>query len=165
MQRAALVRKDGEMSLSGAALTELMTAVLAKGKAFRFRARGWSMSPFVKDGDVITVAPSGGRGLRLGAIVAFLLPTSGRVAVHRIVGRSPEGFVVRGDNTDGVDGTLAAERILGVVTEVVRGGKKIRGVRGAGAVLIAGLSRSGGLVRGLGLARALRGDRGGKGAA
>ena len=164
MEPAALVRNEGELSLSGAALTELMTAVLAKGKAFRFRARGWSMSPFVKDGDILTVAPLGGRQPRTGEIVAFLHPKTGRVAVHRIVRSAAGRYLIRGDNTDMADGTLEAERIVGVVAEVVRNGKTVRGVDGRAAVLVAWLSRTGRLVRGLGLLRALRG-RGGKGAA
>jgi hypothetical protein len=157
MKPSALVRTHGELSLSGAALTELLIAVLAKDKAFRFRATGWSMSPFVRDGDVITVSPLGGRRPRTGEIAAFLNPPTGRVAVHRIVRAGPDGYLVRGDNTDVADGILPAGRILGVVTEVVREGRKVRVARGRAASLIAWLSRTGGLVRGLGLLRALRG--------
>jgi phage repressor protein C with HTH and peptisase S24 domain len=108
MKPSALVRTRRELSLSGAALTELLTAVLAKGKAFRFRARGWSMSPFVRDGDVITVSPLRGRRPETGAIVAFVHPGTGRVAVHRIVDAGPGGYLVRGDNTDSADGILPA---------------------------------------------------------
>jgi hypothetical protein len=160
----AQVRTHGELSLSGAALTELMTAVLAEGKAFRFRAGGWSMSPFVKDGDVITVAPLSGREPGTGAIVAFLHPRTGRVAVHRVVRSAPGRYLIRGDNTDGADGALPAGRIIGIVAEVVRNGKRVPGVRGRSAALIAWLSRTGGLDRGLGLLRAIRG-RSRKGAA
>jgi len=160
MDAPAPVRTQGEMSLSGAGLTDLMTAVLAKGKRFRFQARGWSMSPFVKDGDVITVAPLKGREPGTGAIVAFLHPKTGRIAVHRIVRRAPGRYLVRGDNADVADGDLTAERILGVVTEVLRDGKKVPGLRGGAPALIAWLSRTGGLVRGLGVLRAIRGRRG-----
>jgi hypothetical protein len=155
MQPAALIRERGELGLSAAALTDLMTAVLAKGKAFRFRAKGWSMSPFIKDGDIITVSPPGGRAPRTGDIVAFLHPASGHVGVHRIVRASGGAFLIRGDNVYGGDGSLPRERILGTVTEVVRDGRKVRGVPGRLSPAIAFLSRTGGLVRGLGLLRRL----------
>jgi hypothetical protein len=164
MEPTALVREEGELSLSGLALAELMTAVLDRGKAFRFRARGASMSPFVKDGDVITVDPLRGRRPPRGSVVAFLHPKTGRLAVHRIVGRGPDGYLVRGDNTDVADGTLPDGRILGLVTEVVRAGERVRLVRGRTAALVAWLSRTGGLFRGLGLLRRLRGKKSGRAA-
>ncbi len=151
------VPERGELPLSGASLTELLRSVLAKNKAFRFRATGWSMSPFVKDGDVITVSPLLGREPRTGEIVAFLHPKSGHAAVHRVVRAAPGLFLLRGDNSHDAEGPLSGERILGVVTEVVRDGKRVRGVRGPRARVIAFLSRSGGLVRGLGLWRRLAG--------
>ena len=48
------VADGGELRFSGAALTELMQGVLARPATFRFRAGGASMSPFVRDGDVIS---------------------------------------------------------------------------------------------------------------
>ena len=53
------VRAGGELQLSGRALAGLMKNVLARDLPFRFRARGWSMSPFIRDLDVITVKPIG----------------------------------------------------------------------------------------------------------
>jgi hypothetical protein len=155
MKSAALVRKGGELALSGPALTDLMTAVLAKGKAFRFRARGWSMSPFVKDGDVLTVRPLPGRDPRPGEIVAFLHPRSGQAGVHRIVGVAGGMFLVRGDNVNQADGALARDRILGMVTEIVRDGRRVRGVSGRLGPVLAVLSRAGGLSRGLEMLRRL----------
>ncbi len=145
MKPAALIRERGELRLSAASLTALMTAVLAKGKAFRFRAKGWSMSPFIKDGDVITVAPLLGRAPRAGEIVAFLHPKTGLAAVHRVVRTSPGLFLIRGDNVHDADGALASDRILGTVTAVVRDGRTVKGVHGRFSPVIAFLSRIGGL--------------------
>jgi hypothetical protein len=157
MPPVALVREGGELPLSGGSLTELLSSVLAKDKAFRFQAKGQSMSPFVKDGDVITVSPLRGREPRTGEIVAFLHPKSGRAAVHRVVRAAPGTFLLRGDNSGDAEGPLAAERILGVVTEVVRDGRRVKGIRGRWSPAVALLSRSGGLVRGLELLRRLTG--------
>ena len=154
MERTALVRDRGELPLSGASLTELMRSVLAKDKAFRFRVKGWSMSPFVKEGDVVTVSPLRGREPRTGEIVAFLHPKSGHAAVHRVVRRTAPGvFLLRGDNSRGTEGPIAVERILGFVSEIVRNGRPVKAAHGPLAPVIAVLSRTGGLVLGLGFLR------------
>ena len=55
-----------------------MRAVLEKGRAFRFEARGTSMLPLIRDGDVVTVTPLSGGGPRTGDVVAFADPGRGR---------------------------------------------------------------------------------------
>ena len=157
MRPEVRARKRGQLCLSGEALTELLRAVLAKGRPFRFRAVGWSMSPFLKDGDIITVAPLAGRRPRPGEVVAFLHPGTGKAAVHRIVRRKDGFYSVRGDNTDAPDGLLRADRILGVVTRVERGGRTVGGTGRAASAAVALLSRTGALARGLALSRRLAG--------
>ena len=65
------VVKAHELPLSGQALLELMRAVLARGVPFRFCARGWSMAPFIRDGDVITVSRFRHDLPDIGEVVAF----------------------------------------------------------------------------------------------
>ena len=157
MKPAVLVRRGGELPLSGDSLTELLSAVMAKGRPFRFRARGVSMSPLIKDGDVVTIAPSGGAGPRAGEIVAFIHPATGKVAVHRLVRRKGGRFVARGDNADVEDGMIPADRILGVVTGIERGGRKVKSAGRPFGPALAFLSRTGWLARGLALLRRLTG--------
>ena len=64
------VRAGSELQLSSRALAELMKNVLARGLPFRFRVRGWSMTPFIRDFDVVTVVPLGSTP-RTGDVVAF----------------------------------------------------------------------------------------------
>ena len=45
-------------TMPNARVAELMTAVLTRGVPFRFQASGVSMSPFIHDNDVITIAPA-----------------------------------------------------------------------------------------------------------
>lgn len=162
MKPAPPVIKKGEISLSGESLTELMREVLGKGKPFRFQAKGLSMSPFVKDGDVLTVLPFAGSPPRRGDIVAFLHPGTGKVAVHRIVRVESGLFFIKGDNVPEADGSLPVDRILGAVTRVERAGGRVRTrSRRAGAV-IASLSRSGLLTKALGTARRVTGRRRGR---
>jgi hypothetical protein len=155
VRSSLLVRKQDEMALSGDSLTGIMIAVLAKGKPLRFRARGFSMSPFIKDGDVVTVLPLGASGPRVGDVVAFLFPSTGKSAVHRVVRRVRGSYVLKGDNTSEADGTVSRDRIIGVISRVERAGKRVRLGRGLAGMAVATLSRSGLLLKGLGAARRL----------
>ncbi len=140
--------KGSELSLSGDALIGLLQAVLDKGVPFRFQAKGYSMLPFIGDGDVITVSPLSDASLHLGNVVAFVYPETGKLAVHRIVGRVRGALLIKGDNMFDADGFIPRSRILGCVTRVERNGKK--------APLGLGVERNGKKVPlGLGLERIL----------
>ena len=137
------VVRGGELSLSGESLLGLLEAVLAKGVPFRFRARGFSMSPLIKDGDVLTVAPRGEARLRPGDTVAFINPLNGKPAVHRIIRLDRGSVVVKGDNVAEPDGLVPERDVLGIVTSVERRGKKVRFGLGAEGRLIAFFSSRG----------------------
>ena len=114
------------LSLSGPALLELVREVLAKGVPFRFRAKGWSMSPFIRDGDVILIAPFSNTRPRLGDVVAVNHPETGRLVVHRVIGKNHQSCLIQGDNLSGEnDGWVPMEKIMGRVTRVERNGKKV----------------------------------------
>ena len=129
-------------TLSNAAFAELMAAVLAKGVPVRFQASGISMSPFIRDGDVITVAPARAP-LRLGEVVAFTNPDGAKLTVHRIVHISRAGYLLRGDNLPEPDGYLSLPAILGRVIRVEHGGRRMPLGLGLELVGIAFLSRRG----------------------
>jgi hypothetical protein len=132
----------GEDTLSMAALIELLRAVTEKGKPFRFQATGFSMYPFIRNLDTITVSPlpAGGR-CRLGDVVAFLKPGTEKLAVHRVIRKKGDCYLIRGDNTPEPDGLISAARMLGYVTNVERGGRQIRVGLGPERAVIACLSR------------------------
>lgn len=138
------VRTREEARLSGENLRGLLVEVLARGAAFRFRAGGYSMSPFIRDGDVLTVVPLGGRARR-GDVVAYLRPEDGMLAVHRVVGRRRGEFVVKGDNERFAD-LVPGPGLLGILSRVERQGREVRGSR-AGALVISCFSRWGALPR------------------
>ena len=142
---ALLIRKQDELSLSGTAFATLLRAVLDKGVPFWFRATGFSMSPFIRNGDVLTVSPLSGRA-RLGDVVAFIRQGTGGLAIHRVVGTSAGGCLIRGDNSSRDDGYVAAENILGRITKVERNGKKILLGLGPERYVIGVLARKGLLI-------------------
>ncbi len=142
IERPAL-RKGGEIDLAGADLCALVSEILGRGKPVRFKTRGSSMSPIVRDGDIVVVSPFGERGLRTGDVVAFVHPAAARLAVHRLIGRTERGFLVRGDNALMPDGEVGAGSVLGLVTSIERRGRKIGLGRRAEGRFLAVLSRAG----------------------
>jgi hypothetical protein len=134
---------------------ELLRAVTERGAPLRTRVRGFSMAPFIRDGDVVTIAPMPGGAPRAGEVVAFVHPETGRLAIHRVIARVGAGWLVRGDNSPQADGVVRRENIFGVVTRVERSGRGVPVGLGAEARLIAWLQRAQMLQRALGLVRRL----------
>jgi hypothetical protein len=120
----------------------LMRAVLEKGKAFRFEARGASMLPLIRDGDVVTVGPLAGAEPRVGDVVAFADPEGDRVRIHRIVKAGDGTFLLKGDHDPGGDGLFSREAILGRVACVERDGRAVRLGPALRSPALAWLSRS-----------------------
>jgi phage repressor protein C with HTH and peptisase S24 domain len=121
-----------------------MTAVLATGHAFRFKAKGWSMTPFIRDGDVISIVPITMDRCRLGEVVAFTRPETGHLVVHRIIGGTGRDYLIQGDSAvDETDGIISHDQLLGKVSRVERDGRCIWLGQGLGRVFIAWLSRRG----------------------
>jgi hypothetical protein len=145
--------RSNALSLTDSAFQVLLDAVLSRGASLRFRAAGPSMYPFVRDGDIITIARLGGRALGSGEIVAFRHPSSGRLTVHRVVERRLGGITAQGDNCPSPDGFFDARAVVGRVVRVERHGRRIASGFGPERVLIAWLSRRGALIPLVTLAR------------
>jgi signal peptidase I len=129
------------MPLSGLALMELARAVLGRGIPFRFQARGFSMTPFVRDGDVITISPLHKGQVRIGEIVAFVRPGERRLVVHRVVVKRSTVFLIQGDGDPHyTDENISIDDLLGRVTRVERNSKNIWLGLGAERIFIAWLS-------------------------
>lgn len=124
-ESSPVVRRAGDLRLSSPALIGLLRAVLDRETPFRFQARGASMSPFLKDGDVITVSPLSGDP-RLGDVVAYVSVETGKLVVHRIVGRTGGHYLIGGDGASGERDRARRAEILGLITRIERRGKNIR---------------------------------------
>lgn len=125
-----------ELSLYSDDLAELMKAVLYKGADFRFKARGHSMEPFIKDGDIITVSSQA--HIEEGDIVAFINQNK-KLALHRIIGKKSKKIIIKGDNSRKTDGFIDRENILASVKKVERQDRTVE--TGKGKKIIALLSR------------------------
>jgi len=140
------VAEGGELRLGNPGQLELLRGMAERGVPLRTGVRGLSMTPFIRDGDVVTFEPLRAAP-EVGQVVAVALPAGGRMAVHRVVARRGERWVVRGDNCAEADGEFGPESFVGRVVRVERGGREVpRGPRGS-AACIAALSRTGWLLR------------------
>ncbi|MFH0845432.1 MAG: S24/S26 family peptidase [Pseudomonadota bacterium] len=143
LKPALLIKKREELPILGPALIDLLRAVLDKEALFRFRAKGFSMVPFIKDDDVVTVSPLWGGSPGVGDVVAFVSPYSERLVVHRVVGKKGDHYLIKGDSAREPDGLVPRINILGRVRAVERNGKEILLGLGPERVLIARLTRNG----------------------
>lgn len=119
------VNSEKEISYSNKELIELLKSVLAKGLSFRFQAKGHSMSPFTKDGDVVTISALNNLSVGFGKLVAFIHSRTGKLVIHRVVGKSKKGYLIKGDIILQTDGLIRREDILGVVTKIERAGRVV----------------------------------------
>jgi len=141
------VFQGGELSLSNLGQLELVLAMVESGVAFRTTARGFSMQPFIRDKDVLTISPIKDMQPSLGDVVAFIQSGTGRLAIHRIIGRTDDGWLIRGDNCPDPDGVVTPENIIGRVCRIERRGREAHLGIGKAGKLIAILNRSGTLLR------------------
>jgi len=137
------VRDDYGLSLSGTRLAELLQTVLSKGSLFKLQAKGFGMSPFIRDGDVLTIFPLNGISPGLGDVAAFIHKGTGMPFIHRVVGKKGDTYLLKGDNATEADGLISESNILGCVRMVEREGLRVFFGLGPERFLIAYLNRRG----------------------
>jgi len=98
--------------------------VLSRGRALRFKAKGGSMSPFIQNGDVLEVVPVKGK-INLGDVV-FYHSSNGNPTVHRVIQRSKENIITKGDSLSNSDQPVLSKQVLGRVVAIEKNGWRIR---------------------------------------
>ena len=141
------ITQGGTLCLSNRGQLELLRAALDRGVPLRTTVRGFSMHPFIRDQDVLTIVPMNGRSPSVGDVVAFIHPETGRLVIHRLIARKGSSWLVRGDNCPEPDGLVGKEIIIGYVARVERRGREVHLGFGVGRSWIAVLNRGNGLVR------------------
>ena len=137
------IMKGRDFPLSGPALVQLLRSVLSKGAFVRFRAKGFSMTPFIKNEDIITLSPLKTVSPNIGDVIAIVLRDADKLCVHRVVGKRGDRFLTKGDNSSDTDGAVPKDSILGFVTRVERNGKEVSRGLGPERFLIAFLGGRG----------------------
>lgn len=100
---------------------ELAGELLKKGGCLRIKARGASMVPSLWDGDLVRVAPAGGRNILVGDVICYET-SPGRLFLHRVIERDGERFVAKGDAL-AFSEVIAPGQVLGKAVAVERYGR------------------------------------------
>jgi uncharacterized repeat protein (TIGR01451 family) len=135
---------DSKVFADSKLFEEILRPLLEQGLRVRFQARGASMSPAIRDGEVVEVTPVMVTKLRKDDIV--LAKSNCGFRLHRIVAADPERdvFITRGDCGQQNDPALKAEQILGLArAKEVRVGRNIvqARFRGVGGWLLRSAAR------------------------
>lgn len=133
-----------EYAISSAGLIEIIRAVTGKQDSLRLQVEGFSMAPFIRNNDVVTISPlSDNHHIAFGLPVAFIHPGNNKIAIHRVVGKCGSHYIIKGDSLPKIDGEVAPKDILGYVASVERGGRNIFLGLGPERRIVACLSRIG----------------------
>ncbi len=98
--------------------------LLAEGNRILIKPRGYSMYPlFVPGRDEALITPVEAKALKRGDVVLYRREGS-ILVLHRIWKRREDAFYLVGDNQKEVEGPLRPEQIKGVLTEIVRKGRR-----------------------------------------
>lgn len=124
MLSESTVRVEGERRKSDAAQ---IAGQLQDNGRVHLLVRGSSMQPWVRPGDIALIRRAGIEEVRCGDVVLF--QRDDRLFVHRLVekrGTLREAeFLAKGDAHPGPDGVITDQLILGRVTCIYRGDKRI----------------------------------------
>ena len=119
-------------------LMPVIRCALERGQRVRMAATGGSMSPFIRDGDIVELEQA--RGPLSPGDVVLVQHREDRYVLHRIIAKLPDGWLVRGDCCSSPDGVVPDKDLLGVVVRVERDGRTVRMALGRGGRLIAWFS-------------------------
>lgn len=133
--------KPNEISFSSQALIELIEPVLSKGACFRFQVKGFSMTPFIRDNDLVIISPIHNSSIGFGQPAAFRNLRSGKLTIHRVLGKNNNTYLIKGDINFEIDGFIPKKNILGIITGIERRGRRIRLGFGPERFIIGFLSR------------------------
>ena len=103
---------------------ELAAHLLRRGSPLRIKARGGSMTPFVRDGDVVFVTPTATSDAGVGDVICYEAPP-GTLFVHRVIARDRDRFVTKGDALAFRE-VVERAQLLGTVVAIERCGKMKR---------------------------------------
>ena len=118
-----------EVTLKESDFLEISRDVFEKGTSIRFQAKGFSMRPFIQDGDFITVSPIESSSVRIGDVV-FYSTAENNVIVHRVFNKYGKdgnmNLVIKGDASFGFPEKVDIQNVLGKVVAIERKGRERR---------------------------------------
>ncbi len=110
----------GDFDRAGCSLVE---DLLRNARKVRIRVQGSSMIPAIWPGDILEVEPANAASMREGSIAVF--SREGRLFAHRVVRAGATNLTTRGDSLSRCDAPVTRSELLGRVTTVMRGGRRV----------------------------------------
>ena len=121
-------------------LWDIAIELLENRNMVKFRAPGVSMSPFIRNNEMITVEPCSHGDLTFGDVILYhgfgsqcrqlSIPLRNRNIVHRFLWRREIGgdlrLITKGDNNYLCDPPVSPQQILGRVVEIEKNGWRLR---------------------------------------
>lgn len=144
IKSSGFVKVGQELFLNGKDCVDLIRSALEKKASLRFKVQGSSMSPFIQNGDIITLSLLPENKIRLGWLIVFTRELDKKLIIHRLVKiiKKPNlRYITKGDNIDKPDDPVSRTDILAYVKKVERKGRIIPFGAGPERRLIAFLSR------------------------
>jgi len=114
---------DGAADARAAAGCSLTAEIVSAFGEVCLRVTGSSMLPSVWPGDVLTVCRAEAAQVLPGEIV--LVARDGSLLAHRVIGKTQRFLITRGDNLSLNDPPVSGNELLGRVTSILRGGRRI----------------------------------------
>jgi len=122
-------KKTKILNLKREDFTFITQKVLGREKSLRFKAKGESMRPFIRDGDILEITPVNGEEMRLGDVIFYHVGER-RMVAHRVIEKIIQNdkpiFLTKGDSNMGEGEKICLEQVLGRVKAIERNGRKIR---------------------------------------
>jgi len=100
----------------------LLREALERDRQFRFPLRGSSMRPTLPERCEVVIVPLPPHP-RLGHLIVFAQRDA--LVAHRLVRRTPRGWIAQGDGRWGADPVLQPEQVLGLVSAAYAGDRRI----------------------------------------
>jgi len=119
-----MLEKTEMLNLKKEDFASIAHGVLGRGRALRFKAKGGSMSPYIRNGDVVEVVPVKGK-INLGDVVLYR-SYYGNPVVHRVIQRRKESIITKGDSLPSSDQPVLSTQVLGRVVSVEKNGWRMR---------------------------------------
>ena len=118
-----------DILVDGLEFERLAGEILGSGHVLKFRVRGYSISPFIRDRDVVEIERCYQDFIKAGDIVlCYNAPAP--LVLDRVCAVYEDDqakmFVTQGDMLECVDGVIRSEQIQGRVTAVEHAGLKIK---------------------------------------
>jgi signal peptidase I len=129
-----------QLSVAGYEFHALSSAILTDGHAVRFRARGGSMFPFIRDCDILEVRCVEVQKVRVGDVILYRTQ-AGRPIVHRVIKKIVDekdrmaALITQGDAMMAADVPVHPDQILGCVTMVERERRRVNVAGGIRRIL------------------------------